>query len=85
MEINKSYQHEPLKLLYHLTFGLIRIQLFRIALVLASIIHGSVNLLQIVDLLVTFDSNSLIQYGPHLMISSNVSVTYNYVISKLFK
>jgi hypothetical protein len=77
MELKKSYRDDPLRLLYYLTFGLIRIQLFRIVLVLASIIHSSVNLLQIVDLLVTFDSNSLIEYGPHLMISSNVSVTNN--------
>jgi hypothetical protein len=77
MELKKSYHDDPLRLLYYLTFGLIRIQLFRIVLVLVSIIHSSVNLLQIVDLLVTFDSNSLIEYGPHLMISSNVSVTNN--------
>jgi hypothetical protein len=77
MELKKSYRDDPLRLLYYLTFGLIRIQLFRIVLVLVSIIHSSVNLLQIVDLLVTFDSNSLIEYGPHLMISSNVSVTNN--------
>ncbi|EFA04737.1 odorant receptor 269 [Tribolium castaneum] len=72
---------DSLKTLYLMTFGVMRLRLVKAILIIIFIFHSTIGVIQIIELLVTFDGNQLLQYGPFFLVSCSCLVTISSVFT----
>ncbi|XP_063914610.1 uncharacterized protein LOC135131026 isoform X2 [Zophobas morio] len=79
--LQAPFPKDTLKTLYLMTFGVMRLRFVKFVLISIFLFHSSIGVVQVIDLLSTFDGKQLLQYGPCFLISCSCLVNIATVLS----